>query len=390
MYRLIYLAYLLMVASAGVTFVFLEDVETEFGLPAWGVGLIAALGFFTAVIASLGISPLGDRGHLRLLGWLGFATAIGGNILFGLAGGLFTLTLSRALTGIGIGLFAIVARKALIGEATDDSGEKLGQLISAAVAGFIAGPVLGSQLAEFGGMATPYYVLAVLLALVAIPTMSWVASVPVAISESVDTGAMGSLLRLPGIRAAVAAQVAVFFNIGVFDATADEYLTNLGVSNAGVGLAIAIVGLPLLVIPRLVGRYVDKSPRPADVMIIALAFFVPIVVTIGFWEGVAVFVVLATIQTCLESTLFPAAARVVVNETGAEKSAIGTGLLDAAGSLAGGISAFIAPITFDLAGGPSGSFGISGAFAGLMLIIVWHNVRQRDETQTAVPHPAKT
>ncbi len=383
MHRFVYLTYMLMVGSAGVTFVFLEDFESQFGLSALGVGLIAALGFITAVFASVVISPLGDRGHLKSLGIVSFILTIAGNILFGFANELWTLAGSRALAGLGIGLFSVVGRKALIGEATNDGGEKVGQFISAAVAGFIAGPIFGSFLSEFGGIPTPFFTISALLAIVLLPTMAYLSSVPVAIAEHAAPGSMLSLLRIPGIRASVAAQVAVFFNIGVFDATVDEYLTDLGVSNTGVGIAITIVGLPLLVIPRLAGRFVDQSSRPGDIMILALALFVPIVITIGLWAGVVVFVSLAFLQTILESTLFPSAARVVLDETGAQHSATGTGLLDAAGSLAGAVSAFIAPVAYDLTDGPLGSFGMSGTFAGIMLLVAWSNVRQRGASSPA-------
>ena len=384
MHRLVYLTYMLMIGSTGVTFVFLEDFETEFGLPAWGIGLIAALGFFTAVISSVAISPFGDRGHIKSLGFFGFATTILGNLLFAFSSDLLTLSASRALTGIGVGLFSIVGRKALIGEETGDSGEKIGQFLSAAVAGFIAGPIFGSLLSEFGGIPTPYIAISVLLALVAYPTMRWLSTVPIAVSERAATGSMVSLLTVPGVRAAVVAQVAVFFNIGVFDATVDEYLTDLGVSNIGVGIVIAIVALPLLVIPRLAGKYVDRAPRPADIMLAALALFVPIVLTIGIWEGLFIFVGLTFVQTILESTMFPSAARVVINETGAEQSASGTGLLDAAGSLAGGFSALIAPVLYDLTDGPLGPFGLSGTFAALMFLIGWKSIRQRDQSRAVM------
>ena len=378
MQRLVYLTYMLMIGSTGVTFVFLEDFESEFGLPAWGIGLIASLGFFTAVISSVAISPLGDRGYIKSLGFLGFAATIVGNLLFAFSSDLLTLSLSRALTGIGVGLFSIVGRKALIGEVTDDSGEKIGLFLSAAVAGFIAGPIFGSLLSEFGGIPTPYFVIAGLLALVAIPTMNWLSAAPIAVSQGAATGSMLSLLTVPGARAAVAAQVAVFFNIGVFDSTVDEYLTDLGVSNTGVGIIIGVIALPLLVVPKLAGQRVDHHPRPATIMLTALALFVPIILAIGLFAGLVVFVSLAFVQTFVESTLFPAGARVVLNETGPEQSASGTGLLDASGSFAGGVSALIAPVLYDLTDGPLGPFGMSGIFAALMLVVGWASIRQRD------------
>ncbi len=384
MYRFVYVTYMLMVASAGVTFVFLEDFESEFGVPAWGIGLISAIGFITAVITSVGISPLGDRGYLRSMGVVGFVTTIAGNIMFGLSDELWSLATSRALVGIGTGLFSIVGRKTLIGEVTNDSGEKVGMFISAAVAGFVAGPAVGSALSNFGGIPTPFFVLAGLLALIAVPTMGWLSTVPVAVSDTASSGSMFQLLREPGVRAAVAAQVAIFFNIGVFDATVDKYLTDQGLTTTSVGFVILLVGLPLLFIPKLVGRYVDNMARPADVMLGALFLFVPIVITIGLWEGVAVFTALAVLQTFLESTLFPSATRVVINETGARHSASGTGLLDASGSLAAAVSSLVAPTAYDWTDGPLGPFGISGLFAASMLAVAWVNVGRRDRRRAAL------
>jgi MFS family permease len=387
MYRLVYISYTLMVASAGVTFIFLEDIETNYGIPSWGIGLISALSFGTAVIASVFIAPYGDRGHLKELGGLAFVAAIAGNIWIGFATELWSISVSRGLAGIGAGLFSVVGRKALVGDSIEDSGEKIGGFISAAVLGFIAGPALGAQLSEWGGIETPYLVIAIVLAVLAIPTMTWLSTAHISISHDVDAWAMLPLLKEPGVRAAVAAQVAVFINIGVFDATVDKYLTDLGVTNAQLGLLLLIIASPLLIVPRIAGRFVDRAARPANIMLLALIVFVPIVLTIGLWTGVAVFVTLAFFQTLMESTIFPASTRVVLNETGAEKSAIGTGLLAASGSTAAAISAFISPITYDAAGGPIGSFGISGSVAALLLVFAWWNIRQRDTSKVVVFSP---
>ena len=149
-------------------------------------------------------------------------------------------------------------------------------------------------------------------------------------------------------------------------------------SNTGVGIIIGVIALPLLVVPKLAGQRVDHHPRPATIMLTALALFVPIILAIGLFAGLVVFVSLAFVQTFVESTLFPAGARVVLNETGPEQSASGTGLLDASGSFAGGVSALIAPVLYDLTDGPLGPFGMSGIFAALMLVVGWASIRQRD------------
>ena len=380
MQRLVYLTYLLMVSSAGVTFIFLEEYETDFGIPTWGIGLISSLSFATTVVAALAIAPFGDRGHIKALSIFALVTAIIGNLWIGFATELWSIAISRGLTGISAGLFSVVGRKALIGDSTEDSGEKIGGFISAAVAGFILGPAVGAQLSEWGGIETPYLVIAALLALIAIPTVRWLTSAPIATSSDATLSAMWPLLRSPGARAAVAAQMAMFFNLGVFDSTVDEYLTSLGVSNSGVGLLLLVVASPLLIMPRLTGRYVDSHHRPASVLLVAFALFVPIILALGLFAGVLAFTLLAFAQTVMESTVFPSATRVVVDETGAEHSAIGTSLLEAAGSSAGAISAFIAPLAFDAAGGPIGSFGMSSLVAAALLVYAWWNVRQRDLT----------
>jgi len=372
-YRLVYVTYLFMVASAGVTFVFLEDVEELYGIPAWGIGLISSLAFFTAVVASLVIAPFGDRGHLRTLGIFAFVTAIVGNVWIGFADELWSLAVSRGLGGLGVGVFSVVGRKSLIGDTTEGSAEKIGGFISAAVAGFVGGPALGAWLSELGGIETPYLVISVVLVVLALPTMRYLTTVPVAVSEGTSVKAMLPLLRAPKVRAATAAYVAVFFNIGVFDATVDEYLTDLGASNQQVGLILLVVGAPLLFIPRLAGRIVDTSARTPQILLIAMAIFVPIVLTLGVWVGVAAFIVLATLQTTMESVMFPASTRLVIEEAGAEQSAVGTSLLDASGSFAGGFSALIAPVLFDATNGPLGSFGVSGLVCLALLITAWWN-----------------
>jgi len=382
-YRLVYVAYLFMVASAGVTFVFLEDVEELYGIPAWGIGLISSLAFFTAVVASLAIAPFGDRGHLRALGIFAFVTAIVGNIWIGFAEDLWSLAISRGLGGLGVGVFSVVGRKALIGETTEGSAEKIGGFVSAAVAGFVGGPALGAWLSEIGGIETPYLVISAVLTVLAIPTMRYLTSVPVAISEGTSVKAMLPLLRKPKVRAATATYVAVFFNIGVFDATVDEYLTDLGASNQQVGLILLVVGAPLLFIPRLAGRVVDTSPRTPQIMLMAMAIFVPIVLVLGVWVGIAAFVVLATLQTSMESVMFPASTRLVIEAAGAERSAVGTSLLDASGSFAGGFSALIAPVLFDATNGPLGSFGTSGLVCLGLLVFAFNQTRRSADVRVA-------
>ena len=368
MHRLAYAIYMLMISSAGVTFVFLEDIETDYGLPAWGIGLISALAFATILVSTLVFAPLGDRGHLRLIGTSGIALTIVGNAWIGFATELWSISASRALVGVGTGMFSVAARKALIGDNTDDSGERIGALLSAAVAGFIAGPGVGAWLAEWGGIETPYLVIAVLISALAIPVVRWLGGAKVALSEGVTLRSMLPLLKRRRIRAALACQIAIFFNIGVFDSTADEYLTDFGLDNVEIGFALILIGLPLIVLPTWAGARIDRAGEPLLILLGATALFVPVILTMSVWAVLAAFVVLAVVETTTESFIFPAAAKVVVVETGASESALGQGLLDIVGQTAGATAALAAPVMFDWTDGPLGSFGMSGCVAAVLVV----------------------
>ncbi len=386
MYRLALVTYGVLVSSAGVTFVFLEDIESDFGIGAFGVGAVSSIGFVVTLLVALLVSPLGDRGHLVAIGAVGIATGIGGNLWLGFADELWSILAARAIASFGLGVFGVATRKALIGESRDGSGEMLGALVSFAVGGFLLGPALGSLLEGFGGIWVPYTAIAVALAVLAVPVLRWLNAAPIAVSRT-NAGSMLPWLRRPRVRAAAAAQAAVFFNIGVFDSTVDEYLTSLGVGNLGVALVLVVVGSPLLVVPTFAGRAADSASQPHRLLIGALMAFVPIVVLIGIFEALIGFMVLAFAQTFMESVIFPSSARVVIDETGAEESAIGTGLLDAVGQIAAAASALAAPSLFDLAGGPIGSFGMSATVAALLLAYALSQIRAANTTEVTAVRP---
>ena len=107
MYRFAYIAYGLFVASAGVTFVFLEDIESDFGISPLGIGAISAMSFLVALVVALGLSPLGDRGRVTELAVGAFVSAAIGNIWLGLASSFWEFFVARGLASLGIGLFAL-------------------------------------------------------------------------------------------------------------------------------------------------------------------------------------------------------------------------------------------------------------------------------------------
>lgn len=391
MHRVLYLTYTLLFASAGVTFIFLEDLESELSISTFGLGIISSVGFLAGLVSALAASPLGDRGNLRSLGVTALLCGIVGNVWLAFADDLLEITAARAFASFGIGLFAVPARKALIGDSTDDSAQRIGAFVSAAVVGFLVGPSMGAQLERFGGMKTPYLTLAGGLVLLTPIVLTQLQRSPIATSH-IGIGEMVRYLERPRIRAALAAQSAVFFNIGIFDSTVDEYLTDLGVGSTGVALSLLFIGSPLLIMPVFAGKKLDRTQRPHIPLLISFSVLTTMILLLGLFVGFAFFIVFAFVQATCEGVIFPGAARLAVDETGAAESAAGQGLLDAGGQLAAAFAALLGPTLYDLDDGPIGSFGLSALVSASLLFYANHQLRptMRPTSPATNPNPTRS
>ena len=343
----IYCAHFFLTTALGVVFVFLEDVQEELGLADWGIGVIAGTGFLAALFANLALAPLADRGRTAQLAVLGVVTGVIGPIMFAFGGDTTVLAIGCGLTGIGLGLFGLAARKALIGEDAEGGGIKLGILLSVAVAGFILGPFIGAALEPISFEA-PFIFVATAIGVAGVPATVAIAAAPIA-STPVDYSDLGKLIRRPRVQSAMLAAVLVYSYIGVFDATLDRLITDLGGDTASVAVAIVFTGGPMLVLPRIVGGLAERRGA-STLMVPALLLLVPVM--LGYWWAGAVWFVAFTgfLHGSGESFVIVSAQVLSLEVTGAERAAIGTGLLDSAGLLAAAIGAFVGPILYGSVG----------------------------------------
>ncbi|MGI9608961.1 MAG: hypothetical protein ACR2NL_01570, partial [Acidimicrobiia bacterium] len=113
MHRLAYAYQFLLVASIGGVFVFLSDIRDAYGLPEWGIGLVAAMGFLTTLPATIIVSPFADRGFTGPLIIGGTILAVAGNLLFGFGDTLWHFVVSRGLLGAAIAMGGIAVKKAV-------------------------------------------------------------------------------------------------------------------------------------------------------------------------------------------------------------------------------------------------------------------------------------
>ena len=344
---LIYTTNFLLTAALGVVFVFLEDVQTKFGLSDLEIGLIAGTGFGASFIAQLVLAPLADRGHSAPLAVMAIVSGIVGSLGFAYASSAGILALSRGLTGIGLGLFSLVARKALIGLDAKGGGAKLGILLSTAVAGFITGPLIGALLEPLGFEA-PFIFVSAGLTLVGIPATRTILRAEIAMAP-VDYSDLRRLLRRPRVQAAMIVQVIVFGFIGVFDAVIDRFLTDIGASTDMVAVVILFVGGPMLILPRIAGNLAESRGGSA-VMLPALLVLIPAMFGYSIAQSVPVAIVFGVLHGSGESFASVSSQVLVLEVTGAERAAVGAALLDAAGLSSAAVAAFAAPLVYGAEG----------------------------------------
>lgn len=363
---LIYLTSFLLTSAIGVVFVFLEDIQRLNGLADWEIGVIAGTGFAAALVAQLLLAPMADQGRSKVLALTALSAGIIGPI--GLAFGSTTLVLaiSRGLSGVGLGLFGLLARKALLGLDATGGGAKLGVLLSTAVAGFIIGPFIGAVLEPLGFEA-PFLFVSAAIALVGVPATRTILASPIA-ATPVDYSDLGRLLARPKVQAAMVIQVIVFGFIGVFDVLIDRFLTDLGASTGMVAATILIVGGPMLVLPRIAGNLAERLGG-TRVMMPALFGLLPAMLGYGLAPTLAVATACGFVHGCSESFASVSAQVLVLEVTGTERAAVGSALLEAAGLSAATVAAFAAPTAYGSIGqGVFLATAMIGAALGLIAL----------------------
>jgi MFS family permease len=357
----IYASKFLYTSALGVVFVFLEDVQSKNNLADWEVGAIVGTGFGAALLVQLLMSPFADRGMMLPLALVALAAGIIGPLGFAFGTSTAMIAISRGLSGVGMGLYSMLAKKALIGRDAAGGGAKLGMLLSTAIAGFIAGPLIGAAFEPLGFEA-PFVAVSIGIALIGIPAMVAIMGSEIATSP-VDYSALGELIRRPRIQAAVLTQIIVMGYVGVFDAVIDRHLTGLGASTVAVAWVIAFVGLPMLFLPRFAGNRAEALGG-SRVILPALVAIVPVMLGYSLVTSVVLFAVVGFLHGTTESFANISAQVLVLEVTGAKRAAVGSGLLEASGLLAATVSASVAPSVYGTTG--RGLFVITAAVGSLL------------------------
>lgn len=378
--RVIYVVNFLMAASIGLVFVFLADIQDRYGLATWELGIVAAAGFLAALVAQVVLAPLADRGHVSRLSAIAVAAAVVGTLGWVFAQQTWTLSLTRGIVGVGLGLYGVAARKAIIGVDTAGAGPKLGSFLSTGVAGFLIGPPIGAVLGRISFEA-PFWALGVAIAIMGIPAVRRISGIEVA-TAPVDYGDMRRLIRHPRVQAAVLCQIALFGFIGVFDATVDRYFTDLGASTDATAIALLVIGFPLLVLPTPAGTLAQRVGG-SRVLLPAFTAIVPAIVLFGVLDSVVLVSAAGVLETTGESFAFLGVQLLVLEVTGAARAAVGHALLEAAGLTSATITAALGPLIYGI-GGSQVLFTGFAAVSAVLMASAWIRLRAATALEAAV------
>ncbi len=353
--------YPLLIATASigiansVVFTLLSDLQDKFGFSDAGLGLIAGSGFLVGLIGQLLMAPLADRGHSKTLLLAGLGFAVAGSVLFAMSSSLAMLVFSRAVVGFSNSLFLPASRAIVISISDVDVAKRLGTISGVELAGFVTGPVIGGVLVDPFGIRVPFLV-AGAFALAGMLLLA-VRDLP---KPPIDKqhGLAFDLLRIPRVRAGVLLSVALFLPVGIYDATLDRYLTDLGGSNMLISLGFLAYGIPFALLATTGGRLADQRGA-LRVGVFASMLVGPLTAVYGHVSLPAVIVGLSAVEGSVQALGVPAAQAVVADGAPQGRAAAAQGLAGSANLLIGAITAYLAGPMY-AAIGPAWMFSIAG------------------------------
>ena len=356
---MLYLVTLLLTLGYGAIFALLAELQDEFGLPDWGLGVIAGSTFLAGLLAQLGLARYADRGHARLLMLGGVALAGLGMFWLIFATEVWEFAGGRILLGLGQGAFLPAARRIIVTRNPEKAGEGLGRLSSAEIGGFLLGPPIAAIAAEALGLRAPFIILTVLIAAVA-PAVLLV-KVPPSMSAG-EGPVVRRLLRLPGIRAGLFLGAALYLSYGLFEAIWARYLTDLGASTLFIGITLTIYGVPVVILAPFAGKLADRFGAfgTAIVCVTLTSAFVGLY---GWFDILGVLVVIAVVNAVADAGATPATQAAVAEASPPEHVAAGQGVLEAVGLAFAGFAALAAAPIY-------GEFGAAALFTGSAILML--------------------
>jgi MFS family permease len=327
-----------------------------------------------------------------LLVVLGLTLNVVGLVGMAIGETVVVLLLARFVMGVGAGGATPAVRRIVINSDPANLGSNLGLLLAADVAGFAAGPAVSALLVPSLGIPAPFLAIAGLT----LCTLPVVARVHVA---EADGGAVPQarlafdLLRSRAMVAGLLMGSALFLMIGTFDALWAIVLDDLGASEFVSNLGITIFALPLIFLGSYGGRLAQRV-GPFRLGPFGLILGAVYMLLYGFMPTGALMLAVGIVHAISDGFTVSSNAVAVGMVTPPERQASAQGMLGAAQTLTGGITAVLAGVLYT-AGGRVLAYSVCAVVMVGLSIGAWvlagpvHRARRGQvlSTQQAEPSP---
>jgi MFS family permease len=349
--------------SLGAVFTMLAEFRDRLGISESGLGVMVAMGFFSAFFSQIGLSRFADRGHSKVMIRMGLVTLVSAHLVMAVATELWQLIGSRVLLGLGVGLIIPAVRRVVILSDPANVGANVGLLGSFDVSGFVAGPLVAAVMVELTGFRSPFLALAALTAAI-IPFVTRLPADSGAVST--ERNVMRALLSRRAIQATLMVAIGWFAMLGAFESVWAVMLTDRGAETWMIGLTLSIIVAPMVVLaPR--GGQIAQRHGPIRVAAFGVLAVIPCVAFYGFIDSLFLLAVVAVLQGIGDSVTFPATQVAAAMAAPDDQLASAQGLLGATLELVAGVAALAAGVMYDNWGAPA-VFGGSAVVMALGVV----------------------
>jgi MFS family permease len=347
----------------GSIYTLLADLRDRYGFTEAQLGYIVAAGFFAGFATQLALARLADRGHAPLLVRGGIVLAMGAMIGSAIATQFWAFLVARLLLGLGSGAVGPAIRRIVITREPEAVGANLGRLAAFDVAGFMLGPLVAAIVAQALGIRAPFAFLAVVF----VGVLVLASRLDLTAGEAVEHGghALRALLKRPAIQATLAASIAFYLTVGMFEAIWAVLLRDHGAETWLIGLTLSLFTLPMIFLAPVGGR---SAQARGPLRVVAVSLSVACVCTFSYGVLPSLWMLLAVslVHAVADSFTMPSNQVAAALGSPPEHLSAAQGLLGATGLAAAGLTGLVAGFVYEEAG----RFAICAGTATLMVVFL--------------------
>jgi MFS family permease len=361
----------------GSIYTLLADLRDRYGFSEAQLGLIVAAGFLAGFVAQLALARLADRGYAPLLVRGGVLLAMAAMIGSAVATQFWAFLLARLLLGLGSGAVGPAIRRIAITRDPDAVGANLGRLAAFDVAGFMLGPLVAAVVAQLFGLRAPFVFLAAVF--VGVFVLAVRLDLTTGTSDGVHGRALRVLLVRPAIQATLAACIAFYLTVGMFEAIWAVLLRDRGAETWLIGLTLSLFTLPMIFLAPIGGR---EAQRRGPLRVVSVSLTIATICTFSYGVLPSLWMLLAVslVHAVADSFTMPSNQVAAALGSPPEHLSAAQGLLGATGLAAAGLTGLVAGYVYEEAGRIAVCTGTAVLMAAFLIIAITLGRRELAET----------